>query len=74
MIIWSFILIIFSLAAVACFVKIQLWMHNPRRKEFNEEWYRQFENFRRSRYDSREMLDSIEGFSEHFHRDPSIPG
>ncbi|MEZ5339851.1 MAG: hypothetical protein R3F46_16510 [bacterium] len=62
------------MGAVAVFINVQLWMHDPRRREFNAEWYRQFESFRRSRYDSREMLESVEGFSEHFHRDPHIAG
>lgn len=72
--IWVFVLIGIALGSVALFVHVQLWMHDPRRRQFNEEWFRQFESFRRSRYDSREMLDSVEGFSEHFHRDPSIAG
>ncbi len=69
MIIWNVLLVALAAAAAACFIYIQLWMHDPRRRQFNEEWYRQFENFRRARYDSREMVDSIQGFSEHFHRE-----
>jgi hypothetical protein len=63
------VLIGMTITAVFTFIQIQLWMHNPRRRQLNEEWFKQWENYRRSRYNTREMLDSIEGFSEHFHRE-----
>ena len=66
---WSLLLIGMVITSIFTFIQIQLWMNNPLRRKLNEEWFIQWESFRRSRYDTREMLDSVEGFSEHFHRE-----
>lgn len=74
MTLWELLLMASALTSVACFIYIQQWMNDPRRREFNEEWYRQFEQYRMSRYNSEEMLESMRGFSEHFHNGGGAPG
>ena len=42
-------------AAVAVFWRIQLYLADPHRQELNEAWFKQFEQFLRSRYRDREL-------------------
>ena len=42
--------------AIVVFLRIQSYMEDPRRAEFNERWFAQFEDQLRRRYRDRELL------------------
>jgi hypothetical protein len=64
--IWFPVLGALVFAATVVFISIQLWMENPRRKEFNAAWYAQFEQHLRACYSSGEISWRANDMKSHF--------
>jgi hypothetical protein len=47
---WFPVLCMLVVAATAVFITLQVWIEDPRRKEFNNAWYAQFEKHLRTCY------------------------
>jgi hypothetical protein len=55
-------------SAVAVFIRIQAWLNDPRRAEFNERWFAQFEDQLKAKYEDESLRWRYQGLSSHFQR------
>lgn len=65
----SLLLALLALAvfgAVLVFLRIQLYLADPRRREYNEQWFAQFEAHLRARYRDRELQWRTQALDGHF--------
>lgn len=71
--IFVFLLLAGVMAAVGLFVKIQLILSDPGRKEFEKAWYAAFEHNVAQRYDDGEIEWRAKDLHEHWGPGPATP-
>jgi hypothetical protein len=54
------------LSAVLTFIRIQLYMADPGRREFNEKWFAQFESYVNQRYAQGDLAWRATGLTAHW--------
>lgn len=65
---WMALLLALVAVAVAVFIRIQAWLNDPRRTEFNERWYAEFESYLKSRYRDDSIRWRAQELSSHFQK------
>ncbi len=68
--IWFALIILLAGVALGAFIAIQLWLESPRRREFNNAWFAQFEAHLRACYSQGELSWRTLDIKSHF--DPSL--
>lgn len=64
---WLALLFVLAVSAVCIFIDVQAYLADPRRKEYNEAWFAQFEAYMRAEYKRNpELAWRTDCFHSHF--------